>query len=298
MAYQHRPVMLAEVMAALEPRPGRKFLDCTLGGAGYTLALAEAVGPAGKIISLDLDKLALDNAAVIIADRNLSNIVLRQDNFKNLGSVLEELEEGGLDGVVFDLGLSSAQLDDESRGFSFLGDRPLDMSFGDGNKTTADIVNGYPLPELTKVFREYGEEPRAYRAAKAIVEYRRQKRIRRTGELKEALAKALPSRPGSRLNPATKIFQALRMETNRELDSLALALPQAMAALKTDGRLVAVSFHSGEDRIVKRFFREAAKAGQVEILTKKPIVPGEAEIADNFRARSAKLRAAKKLDNF
>lgn len=298
MAYKHQPVMLAEVMAALEPRPGGKFLDCTLGGAGYTLALAEAVGPAGKIISLDLDSLALDNAATIIAERNLSNIVLRQDNFKNLGAVLEDLEEGGLDGVVFDLGLSSAQLDDESRGFSFLGDRPLDMSFGGGNKTTADIVNGYPLPELTKVFREYGEEPRAYRAAKAIIEYRRQNRIRTTGELKAALSRALPSRPGARLNPATRIFQALRMETNRELDSLSLALPQALKALRAGGRLVSVSFHSGEDRIVKHFFREAAKAGQVEILSKKPIIPQEAEIADNPRARSAKLRAAKKIDNF
>lgn len=295
MDYQHVPVMLKEVCHYLDPRPGQKFIDCTLGGAGYTLALAEKVGEAGKILAIDLDPLAIKNAGEKIKTRKLKNILLVQDNFKNLDKIIAAnfSQTMKFDGLVMDLGLSSAQLDDETRGFSFKGDRPLDMAFGEvAAKSTWEIVNSYPLLELTRIFRDYGEEPRAYQIAKAIVNSRRETRIRTTGDLSLIVQKCFPPRFHNKINPATKIFQALRMETNQELASLEKVLPLAVKLLKKNGHLVVVAFHSGEDRIVKRFFRSA---DDLQILTKRPLIPQEAELAVNYRARSAKLRAAQKI---
>ena len=292
MSYQHIPVMLSEVLEYLQPRSGQKFVDCTLGGAGYTLALAAKVGEKGRVVGIDLDDLAIRNASVEIKLRKLSNTVLVQDNFKNLSQIVSENFPQGtkLDGIVFDLGLSSVQLDDEARGFSFKGERPLDMAFGRKNEvSTEEIVNGYPLLELTRVFREYGEERRAYQIAKAIVAARTEKRIKTTADLVAAIEKAVPFRYHVKIHPATRIFQALRMETNEELQVLSEVLPQAIAQLKPGGRIVVVSFHSGEDRIVKRFFKST---DNLHILTKRPLIPTEAETVDNPRARSAKLRAA------
>ena len=295
MSYFHVPVMLKEILEYLSPRPGSKFIDCTLGGAGYTLALAEAVGSTGKIIGLDLDELAIKNAAAEIKNRKLNNIVLVRGNFKNLVSIVKEefSQSERFDGIVFDLGLSSAQLDDETRGFSFKGDRPLDMAFGpDNNDSTEEIINHYPLLELTRIFREYGEDRQAYRIAKKIVEIRRDKRIKTTADLVGIIESVIPFRFRSRIHPATRIFQALRMETNRELEALAEVLPAAVGLLKPNGRLVIVSFHSGEDRIVKRYFKNN---DNLQILTKRPLVPAAEETAANPRARSAKLRAAIKI---
>lgn len=286
--------MLREVLKFLNPLPGQKFIDCTLGGAGYTLALAEKVGEKGKVVGIDLDDLALKNAALEIEDRKLKNIILIQDNFKNLEAIIAANFPKGeeFDGIVMDLGLSSAQLDDESRGFSFKGDRPLDMAFGPINKnSTADIVNHYPLAELTRIFREYGEEREAYHIAKAIVEGRKRKKLETTAELVALIEQAVPPRFRSRIHPATKVFQALRMETNEELPVLSEVLPAAARRLKTGGRLVVVSFHSGEDRIVKRYLKDTSGW---KILTKRPEIPQEDEIEANPRARSAKLRAAEK----
>jgi 16S rRNA (cytosine1402-N4)-methyltransferase len=295
MAYFHVPVMLTEVLKYLNPRNGGRFIDCTLGGAGYTMALAEKVGESGKILGIDLDELALKNAAWEIKTRQLNNIVLVQDNFKNLKEIVAANFSAAakFDGVVFDLGLSSAQLDDETRGFSFKGERPLDMAFGPAaGHSTEEIVNRYPLLELTRIFREYGEERRAYQIAKAIVEARRTKRISTTADLTGIVEKIVPFRFHSKIHPATRIFQALRMETNGELEVLAEVLPVAVDLLKPQGRLVVVSFHSGEDRIVKRFFKAQEN---LQILTKRPLIPAAAETANNFRARSAKLRAAAKI---
>jgi 16S rRNA (cytosine1402-N4)-methyltransferase len=295
MKYKHIPVMLAEILEHLNPRSGGNYIDCTLGGAGYTVALAESVGPKGKIVGIDLDELAIKNAEHRIAEKKLKNIILINDNFKNLTSIAADNfgEKTGLDGVVFDLGLSSAQLDDETRGFSFKGDRPLNMAFGPQNsRLTADIVNDYSLLELTDIFRAYGEERRAYYIAKAIVSARRLKRIETTTDLLTVIESAVPFRHYSKINPATKIFQALRMETNDELNVLKNVLPEAISILKPGGRLVIVSFHSGEDRIVKRFLKENK---EVKILTKRPLVAAESEIVDNPRARSAKLRVAEKI---
>ena len=307
--------MLPEVLAGLEPKPGQTFIDCTLGGAGYTLALAKAVGPTGKVLSIDLDDLALENAKDKLKLASISNVVLVQDNFRNLQTIAQDNlgENFKVDGVVMDLGLSSAQLDDESRGFSFQGDRPLDMAFSQEGHTaiaTTTIVNRYPLDRLTYVFRTYGEEPKAYALAKKIIEKRKGNWIRTTGELLEIISLVIKPNPRIRINPATRVFQALRMETNRELEALKEVLPIALNLLKPGGRMAIVSFHSGEDKIVKEFFKIESKEcicppsvpvcvckhePTLEILTKKPSPASDAESNLNPRARSAKLRLAQKI---
>lgn len=315
MEYQHTPVMLTEVLAGLEPKSGQTFIDCTLGGASYTLALAKLVGETGKVLSIDLDDLSIQNAKDKIKQAKILNIVLVQDNFRNLQTIVSDnfSKDIKVDGVVMDLGLSSAQLDDENRGFSFQGDRPLDMAFNQDGHTaisTTTIVNRYPLERLTYIFREYGEEPKAYLVAKKIIERRKKNWIKTTGQLLEIISEVIKSNHKSKINPATKIFQALRMETNRELEALKEVLPVAINLLKPGGRLAVVSFHSGEDRIVKEIFKEESKdcicsasvpvcvchhQARVKIITKKPIPASDNENNINPRARSAKLRLAQKL---
>lgn len=296
MAYNHIPVMLSEVLEYLKPKAGQKFIDGTLGGAGYTIALAKAIGDNGKILSTDLDQLAIDNAQEKIEQLKLENIVLVKDNFKNLAAVVKEKfpADQKFDGIVFDLGLSSAQLDDTERGFSFKSSGPLDMAFGaDVELSTGEIVNEYPLLELTRIFQEYGEERQAYRYAKAIVEARKIKKIETVADLVSVIENLYPAKFYHKIHPATKLFQALRMETNSELASLSKVLPDALELLKPNGKIVVISFHSGEDRIVKRFFKSRT---DIKILTKRPLVPSDSEIMSNPRARSAKLRAAQKIN--
>ena len=295
MPYVHIPVMLSEVLEYLKPLKGQKFIDGTLGGAGYTLALAKAVGESGKVLSTDLDSLAIDNARDKINKLKLKNIILVKDNFKNLANVVKEKfsAQEKFDGIVFDLGLSSAQLDDEERGFSFKSSGPLDMAFGgDSEISTTEIVNSYPLLELTRIFQEYGEERNAYRYAKAIAEARKAKRIETVSDLVSVIESLYPPKFYHKIHPATKIFQALRIETNSELTSLNQVLPDAINLLKPNGKIVIISFHSGEDRIVKRFFRSCE---DIKILTKRPLVPTDSEIMANPRSRSAKFRAAQKI---
>lgn len=297
MAYEHIPVMLKEVIEHLNPKTGENFIDCTLGGAGYTSLIAEKIGPKGNVMAIDLDEMALENAKEVLAVKNLHNVHLVRSNFRNLDEAAKLFFPEGMkfDGIVFDLGLSSAQLDDESRGFSFKGDRPLDMSFGpDNENSTEEILKRYSLPELTRIFREYGEDKNAYRIAKAIVETRKKKPIKSTADLINVIESVVPFRASSRIHPATRIFQALRMETNEELAVIEEALEKAEKMLKKGGRLVVVSFHSGEDRIVKNFLRNRKK-DSFEVITKKPIAVSEDEADVNYRARSAKLRAAIKI---
>jgi len=315
MEYQHIPVMLKEVLAGLEPKTGQIFIDCTLGGAGYTLALAKAVGPSGKILAIDLDDLAIINAKTEIKAAGLNNVTIVQDNFRNLKNIVADNFSAGLkiDGIVLDLGLSSAQLDDKQRGFSFQGDRPLDMAFNQEGYTavaTTTIINRYPLDRLTYIFREYGEEPKAYLLAKKIVEQRKGNWIRTTGQLLDIIFQVVKPNPKSRINPATKVFQALRMETNREPEALKEVLPAAVNSLKSGGKLAVVSFHSGEDKIVKEFFKTESKncicppsvpvcicdhQATLSIKTKKPLSASESESHANPRARSAKFRLAEKI---
>jgi 16S rRNA (cytosine1402-N4)-methyltransferase len=294
MEYQHVPVMLAEVLELLKVKPGGQYLDGTLGGAGYTIAIAQKIGPRGKMLSLDLDKNAIQNAKLKIKNQKLENITLVQGNFKNLKTIATDVfgAEAKFDGIVLDLGLSSFQLDDTNRGFSFKGERPLDMSFGpEIDNDTVNIVNQYPLLDLTRIFREYGEEKLAYQIAQAIVEARKLKKINTTSDLVAIIEARIPFRFRRRIHPATRVFQALRMETNEELKNLSEVLPQALELLKKNGRLVVVSFHSGEDRIVKRFLKANP---EVTVITKRPLVPTVSETETNPRARSAKLRAAVK----
>ncbi|MGI6374255.1 MAG: 16S rRNA (cytosine(1402)-N(4))-methyltransferase RsmH [Patescibacteria group bacterium] len=294
MKYQHTPVMLKEVIEQLAPESGGIYVDGTLGGASYTLEIARLVGPSGKVVSFDLDEAAIANAKELLAKEKIDNVILINNNFKNLTTELERVLPGKkLDGLVLDLGLSSAQLADGERGFSFLGDYPLDMRFGPKSERTAEeIVNEYSLEELTRVFRDYGEEKRAYQIAKAIVKARRTERITTTAKFLEVMGSTIPFKYYSRINPATKVFQALRIETNDELNSLTAVLAEALKLLKIGGRITVVSFHSGEDRIVKRFFKNN---DQLLALSKKPLIASETEVALNPRSRSAKLRSAIKI---
>jgi 16S rRNA (cytosine1402-N4)-methyltransferase len=311
MEYQHTPVMLKEVLEYLAPKKGGYYIDGTLGGGGYTSAIAKIVGPKGKVLAIDLDEQAIANTAA----KKMKNVVLVEDNFVNLSSVIENNIEKGVqfDGFVVDLGLSSYQLSDLRRGFSFRDDSPLDMAFNsDGtNQRTKDIVNHYREGDLAKIFFVYGEEKHARRIAKGIVERRKINLIETTGDLVEIVKKAIPRRLWSeRVHPATKTFQALRIVVNRELENLEKVLPQAVAALKSGGRIVVISFHSLEDRIVKDFFRQESRdchcppeipicrcghAAMLRVITKKIVLPSDEEIKINPRSRSAKLRAAEKI---
>jgi 16S rRNA (cytosine1402-N4)-methyltransferase len=249
------------------------------------------------VLAIDLDKLALKNARDILKDKGLRNVILAKSNFKNLDRVSDEFFSRSFkfDGIVFDLGLSSAQLDDESRGFSFKGTRPLNMAFGENTeKSTEDIVNEYLLDDLIKIFSDYGEEEKAEEIAKHIILKRKKERIKTTNDLVNIIEEVKPFNFKSNIHPATKVFQALRIETNSEYKALEEALKKAVKKLKPGGRLVVVSFHSGEDRIVKNFLKER-KNIDLKIITKKPIECSLEEADRNPRARSAKLRCGEKI---
>jgi len=307
MNYYHVPVMLKEVLNYLNPRIGQHFIDCTLGGGGYTLAIAEKVGKQGRVLAIDLDELALENIKEKIKKHKNKNIILVHENFKNLSKIVNKIfkkvRSNKLDGIVFDLGLSSAQLQDRHRGFSFKLDAPLDMRFAHKHennekeqKNTKYIINSYQQEELEKILREYGEERFAGRIARGIVEQRKLRPIKTTGQLVEIVKNVVPKKYlYSRIHPATRTFQALRIATNGELENLKEALPQAVNSLKSGGRIVVVSYHSLEDRIVKHFFKKEAKEGKIKILTKKIVRPSEEEIEDNPRSRSAKMRVSEKI---
>ncbi len=314
MEYQHEPVMLREVLEYLNPAKGKFFIDCTLGGGGYTFALAERAGKEGRVLAIDLDEMAIENFKSKVESRkSKDNIILVQDNFRNLAEIVKNNFENEIkfDGIVFDLGLSSAQLADRNRGFSFQADAALNMAFGQGVKETTHIINNYNQEELERIFREYGEERYAKSIARNIIKARTEKPIVRTGELVEIIRRSVPAvYKNKKIHFATRTFQALRIETNGELDNLEKVLSQAVGVLKEGGRIAVVSYHSLEDRIVKNFFRQESKEclcppdfpicscghkARFKILTKKAIEAPLEEINKNPRARSAKLRAAEKI---
>jgi len=302
--YYHVPVMINEVINFLNVKKGGYYIDGTLGGGSYSRSISDRIGLDGLLISIDLDPLAVEN----FLENKPKNVEVVNDNFSNLSSIVHNSEifndrlkkvNFKFDGIVVDLGLSSAQLDDETRGFSFLSDRCLDMSFGPkSSNDTTWIVNNYRPADLEMIIKEYGEESWAKKITEHLVDYRKKKKITSTKELAEIVAGAIPKKFWHRnIHPATKTFQALRIETNEELNVLKEFLPVAIELLKSDGRLVVVSFHSLEDRIVKNFFRNLKKANDkvIEILTPKPVIPSETEIKENHRSRSAKLRAIRKI---
>ena len=308
MTYAHRPVLLAEVSQHI-PSTGRAIVvDCTLGGAGHTQAILELLAADSTLVAIDADIEAIEVGSTVAA-RFRQQTFLVHDNFRNLDRILTGLELPAVDAVLFDLGVSSPQLDEAERGFSYRQDAPLDMRMGREGRSAQDLVNDATQAQLAEWIWRYGEERFASRIAAAIVAARP---IRTTGELAQVVKDAIPAatrRTGP--HPARRTFQALRIATNDELGALEEALGAAIRWLAPEGKLIVISYHSLEDRLVKTVMSEAArgctcppdlpvcvcgKTPLMEILTKRPVVPSEREIEDNPRARSAKLRVAKKVE--
>jgi len=319
--YRHTPVMLKEVLEYLNPQLGQKFIDCTLGGGGYSKAILERIGESGQVLAIDLDGLAIDNAKLNfkteiknIYPRMGKKLILAHENFKNLSSIIEKYYTANIefDGIVFDLGLSSAQLEDRHRGFSFnIPLAALGMNFGDSiGETAENIINSRSAEDLAKIFKDYGEEKFAYKIALAIVNERQLSKIVTVGKLVEVIQAATPKRFQSKIHPATKIFQALRIAVNQELENLQAVLPQAVNLLKIGGKLIVISYHSLEDRVVKQYFKQESKdclcppampicrcghKASLKILTHKILRPTEEEVLKNPRSRSAKFRAIERI---
>lgn len=292
----HEPVMTAEVLTALDPSRGGLFVDCTVGAGGHARALLEA--GADRLLGLDRDAETLPAAAETLrpwADR----VDLAHADFRTLDDVLAARGIGGIDGgALADLGLSSRQLDGEGRGFSFRFDAPLDMRMDRSRgPTAADLLRDADESQLADVIHEYGEDRYARRIARGLVAAREREPLTSTGQLSEAVRRAVPRRGRQRIHPATRTFQALRIWVNRELEGLDAWVPAVCHRLRAGARLAVISFHSLEDRIVKRALRGLAQQAGVaiKVLTKRPVRPAEAEVARNPRARSARLRAAERL---
>ncbi len=304
--FQHLPVLLQEVVTALDPRPGGCYIDGTVGGGGHALALLEASAPDGTLLGIDADPAALaaTHLRFIAAGIDLQRFTLHHAAFRDLGQVAHHHGLTAVDGILLDLGVSSHQFDTASRGFSFAHDGPLDMRLDPTVGTTAaDLVNQLDERDLADLIYQYGEERASRRIAHQVVIRRRQEPFTRTADLANLVARTL-GRPGrDRTHPATRTFQALRIAVNAELDQLEEVLPQAVELLREGGRIAVISFHSLEDRIVKNFFRAESGYGgnanprppRLRILTKKPLEATPEELVRNPRARSAKLRVAERI---
>ncbi|MCL6620907.1 MAG: 16S rRNA (cytosine(1402)-N(4))-methyltransferase RsmH [Syntrophobacterales bacterium] len=288
--------MVAEVLGGLNCRPGRLYVDGTIGEGGHAVAILDRIAQEGELVGLDRNPVVLEATARRLAPYT-SRFFLFPAPFSRLGEVLAALGRSQAAGILLDLGLSSYLLERSGRGFSFRRDEPLDMRYNPGEPLppAAELVNTLPEAELARIFWEYGEEPRARQVARLVVEARRRRPLRTTGDLLEAVSPVLRPRPGSRLHPATRIFQALRIAVNRELEELEAFLRQAPAWLEPGGRLVILSYHSLEDRLVKQHFLAWERQGLCRRLTKKPLRPTAAEVRANPRARTARLRIAEKI---
>ena len=308
MATRHVPVLLSEALAALALSPGRTIVDGTVGGGGHARAILEATAPNGQLVAFDRDPAAVARARQALAGFG-SRVTFVTDSYANLGEHLPGLKVSHLDGVLLDLGLSSDQLDDATRGFSFQGDAPLDLRFDPRTgRTAADLLQNESAEFLTQLLRD-GDELQARALVKRMVSVRRTQPFRKTSDLLQVVH-AVKGRGHRTFNPATLVWQALRLAVNDELGHLAQGLASALTALGSGGRLVVITFHSGEDRLVKQFFRRESKGclcppelptcccghvPQLRLLTPRPILPADEEVSSNPRARSAKLRAATKL---
>lgn len=291
----HEPVLLKEVLMLLTPRAGQTVVDATLGSGGHAMEILKHIGKKGHLVGIDQDPEALERARQNL--KAYPNVDYLQANFSQLTRILAQLNLHEIDAVLLDVGLSTEQLEEARRGFSFLKEGPLDMRMDPGRSLKArELVNRLPERELENLFRTYGEERWARRIAKALCRERKKRPLETTGDLVRVIKEAVPRpfhfRPR---HPAMRVFQALRIRVNEELEALASVLPQALQALRPGGRLAVICFHSLEDRIVKAAFRTWEKEGKVRILTRKPVRPTAEETERNPRSRSAKLRVVEKM---
>ena len=296
---RHFPVLLPEILEYLACQPDRVYVDGTLGGGGHARAILEQSSPTGRLIGLDWDEQAIQRAKENLAGFG-NRVELQKENFKDLRWVLKSLSLTAVHGILLDLGVSTEQLEDREKGFSFRWDGPLDMRMSRETKITAqDLLQKLSVWEISGILRQYGEERWANRISRAIGRQRQTRAIQTTRELVEVIEKSVPFHRG-RIHPATRTFQALRIAVNDELGNLKTFLTECSDLLFPGGRLCIISFHSLEDRIVKNHFRQWAKGPEggspsFRILTPKPVVPSSAEVLSNPKARSAKLRVAEKL---
>jgi len=316
MPTQHDSVLQEELIKYINLKKGDFAIDATLGGGGHTSALVEKVGEKGLVIAIDQDSDAIEQFNINNKNK-YKNIILINDNFSNLqfiiNRIFEKKKAPRFNGIVFDLGLSSDQLADRNRGFSFQSDGSLKMNFDPNapEKNTAGyILNNYSLKQLIDIFQKFGEEPFSKKIAQAIIEYRVNKKIISTSQLAGIIEATMKMRDRKKVHPATKVFQALRIAVNDELCRLNKALPQAVELLEKGGRIAVISFHSLEDRIVKNYFKIESKGclcppnfpvcqcthkAKLKLITTKPVIASDIEIQTNIRSRSAKMRIAEKI---
>ncbi|MEK7087174.1 MAG: 16S rRNA (cytosine(1402)-N(4))-methyltransferase RsmH [Patescibacteria group bacterium] len=289
----HIPVLIKEVLDGLDPMPNQNFIDATVGDGGHASAILEKTAPNGKLIAVDRDQTSIISAKINLEHFG-DRVLFINDSFSNLKKITLENKIGLINGILFDFGMSSSQLENSERGFSFAKDEILDMRFDLKNPVTAEhIVNTYSEAELTEIFKKWGEEPRALKIAAAIIEARKKNRIKTTRELVQIIEKV--KQRYNRLHPATLIFQALRIEVNNEIGEIEQMLDAIPEILNRNGKAAFISFHSLEDRLIKNWSRNFSKQGKIKIINGKPITVSLEELKINPRSRSAKLRVIEKI---
>jgi 16S rRNA (cytosine1402-N4)-methyltransferase len=292
----HRPVLLKEVIDCLDPKTNENFIDATFGEGGHARAILEKTAPKGKLLGIEQDAALIENWKLKIENYQ-NRLVLVNDNFANLEKIVEKNKFNNVSGVLLDLGISSWHFDQSQRGFSFAKNEPLDMRVGKTDLTAREIVNDWPEEKIRKILEDYSQERFARQIAQAVCRQREIGPIETTLQLVEIIKRAVPRfYERGRIHQATRTFLALRIAVNDELGNLSRVLPQTLKILEPSGRLAVISFNSREDKIVKNFLKEEAQKDNLEILTKKPVRPSAEEIVFNPRARSGKLRAAKKTN--
>lgn len=309
MKFTHVPVLLKETIDGLHIKNGGIYVDCTLGGGGHSSEILKRIGEDGKLIGIDQDREAIEASKERL--RQYNNVTYVHDNFYNIDDILDGLNIEKIDGVLMDLGISSYQLDNAQRGFSYMKDAPLDMRMDtEGGLTAYDVVNNYDLDDIGRIIRDYGEDRFSRRIAKFIVESRKKSPIKTTFQLVDIIKNAVPMKFQKDGHPAKRTFQAIRIEVNRELKILDTAVENSVKRLKAGGRIAVITFHSLEDRKIKVKFRElenpctcppdfpvcvCGKVPVLKIINKKPVRPDMDEIAKNSRSKSAKLRVGERI---